>query len=182
MPNRKLHGTTPSLDVLKRIAIYGLLTLVLSAVQCAFFPMLSICSSTPDLILAMLIAIALLDSSAAAAVCAVASGFFIDAIGGGAIALTPLIYVLIVLFISLFSGKVLKSLPAYILLMLPTLLCRAAATYFYIFAAQRSLLGAWVLTDILLPELIWTALCSIPIYFLLKLCSMPLHKHGRFSF
>ena len=77
-------------ELLKRIVIYGLLTLLLGSAQCSFFPLLNICPSTPDLIMGMLLGIILIDSDKSAAVVAVAAGFFIDAIGGGAIALSPL--------------------------------------------------------------------------------------------
>ncbi len=182
MQNNRSRTSVFTPDRLKRILIYGILILLLGCAQCAFFPMLDFVPVTPDLILAMLVAIALLDSQQSAAVTAVISGFFVDAIGGGALAFSPLIYLLTVLIVSFLSAKVLKSFPSFLLLMLPALLCRGIATYLCIFISQRALPALWVFADVLLPELICTALCSVPIYFLLKLCTLPLASHSRFSF
>ncbi len=169
-------------EVLKRVLIYGLLTLFLGCLQCAFFPLLDFVPCTPDLILCMLIAIALLDNEPSAMVCAVGAGFYVDAIGGAGIALSPLVYFIAVILISLFTGKILKSLPSYLLLLLPSLLWRTAATYICIFINSRALPPFAVFKAILLPEVICTAICAIPIYFLLKLCTKPLQTHGKFTF
>ncbi len=182
MRGKRLLSSIFTPDRLKKIGIYSALTLVLGCMQCAFFPMLDFCPKTPDLILAMLVATVLLDSPKSAAIAAVAAGFFIDAIGGGSLALAPIIYLITVLLISLLSGKILNGFASFLLLMLPALLCRGIATYICIFIFQRALPGAWVFLDVLLPEAICTALCALPIYFLVKLCSIPLSKHSRFTF
>ena len=171
-----------SIELLKRLLVYGIATLVLGSLQCAFFPFLDFCPATPDLILTMIIAIALLDSPKSAAICAVACGFFIDAIGGAGIAFSPLIYFLTVLTVSFFTEKILKGLPAFLLLLIPTLLCRAASTYLCIAATYRVLPSASVLTEIILPEAVCTAIFAIPVYFVVKLCNIPLQSHGKFNF
>ena len=179
------RDTNPSLfsqNTIKRVAIYGIITLLLACAQCAFFPLLDICPRTPDLIMGMLLAIALLDGEKSAAVCAVASGFFVDAIGSSFLALSPLIYLVFVAFISVFTKKVLKSLASYLLLLLPMLLYRAAATYLCILITEGGLPAAWVFLDMLLPEAIATGLLCIPVYFIIKLCSRALVSHSRFTF
>ena len=130
----------------------------------------------------MLTAIALLDSNNSAAVCAVAAGFFVDSIGGSGPALSPLIYFLTVLLIGSFTGKMLKSLPSFLLLLLPTLLCRALGTFFGAMAFYRSLPPVWVFTRAILPEALFTLLFAVPVYFLVKLCTVPLKKRGKFTF
>lgn len=169
-------------ELLKRIVIYGLLTLLLGSAQCSFFPLLSICPSTPDLIMGMLLAIVLIDSDKSAAVTAVAAGFFIDAVGGGAIALSPLIYCIFVLFISLFSGKMLTSFASYVLLMIPTLLYRGAATAVCMAIERRAIVSLSELMATVGPELICTAVICLPLYFAVKLCAIPLDTHGKFTF
>ncbi len=171
-----------SQNTVKRILIYGIITLVLASAQCAFFPILDICPRTPDLIMGMLLAIALLDGEKSAAVCAVAAGFFIDALGSSFLALSPLIYLVFVAFISIFTKKVLKSLASYLLLLMPMLVYRAAATYLCILITEGTLPAPWVFVDILLPEAIATGLLCIPVYFILKLCSGALLTHSRFTF
>ena len=166
----------------KRIVIFGIMTLLLGCAQCAFFPMLSICPGTPDLIMGMLLAIALIDGAKSAAVVAVCAGFFMDAIGSYGLSLSPLIYFLFVLFISLFSGKVLKSFASYLLLLIPSLIYRGAATYLCLLLRYLAIPPTSALTQIILPEALTTGLLCLPLYFIVKLCSRPLETHGRFSF
>ena len=47
-------------ELVKRIVIYSLLTLILGSAQCSFFPALSICPATPDLVMGMLLAVLLI--------------------------------------------------------------------------------------------------------------------------
>lgn len=175
-------GNVFSIELLKRILFYGIATLVLGSLQCAFFPFLDFCPATPDLILTMLVAIALLDSPKSAAICAVACGFFIDAIGGSGISLSPVIYFLTIVVISFFTEKILRGLPAFLLLLIPALLCRAVSTYACVAIIERTLPSASVFSGIILPEAICTAILAIPVYFLVKLCSIPLQSHGKFNF
>jgi len=169
-------------EVLKRVLIYGLLTLFLGSAQCAFFPFLDFCPRTPDLILAMLVAIAMLDSESSAAICAVACGFFIDAIGTSGVAISPLIYFATVIVISFFTEKVLKSFPSFLLLLIPALVCRAISTFICAVIADRAFPSFWIIGKVILPEMLCTAIFAMPIYFLLRLCVKPLQKHGRFMF
>ena len=166
----------------RRIVIYGALTLILGCAQCAFFPTLKICPATPDLIMGMLLAIALLDSPRCAAVCAICAGFFIDAVGGSPLALSPIVYLLFTMIISAFSGKVLKSFFSYVLLLIPALIYRAAATYLCFSLHIGAIAPLWSLKEILLPEAVCTAILTLPVYFIVKLCSRPLDNHGRFNF
>ena len=169
-------------ELLKRIVIYGLMTLVLGSAQCSFFPILKICPKTPDLIMGMLLAITLIDSPKSAALTALAAGFFIDAIGGGAISLSPVIYTLFVVFISLFSHKMLSGFASFSILMIPTLFYRAIATVVSIAFENKALLPTSELFAIILPEAMTTAICCLPLYFIVKLCTTPLETHGKFTF
>ena len=178
----KLNSSQQRPEILKRVIIYGLLTLVLGSAQCAFFPLLDFCPKTPDLILAMLVAIALLDSEIAAGVCAVACGFFIDSIGGSGLALSPLIYFLTVVIVCCFTGKILKSFPSFLILLIPMLICKGLATYVRFFIAEGNFPPLWVFAEIILPEIVVTALFALPIYFLIKLCVKPLRSHSKFMF
>ena len=166
----------------RRIIVYGIAVLILGCAQCAFFPMLNICPATPDLIIGMLLAIALLDCPTSTGVTAVCAGFFLDALGGSGIAISPLIYFLYVLMISMFSSKVLKSFFSYVLLLIPTLIYRAAATYLC-FSLR---IAAWApveyITQVIIPEAITTAVLCLPIYFIIKLFSRSFENHSRFTF
>lgn len=169
-------------ELLKRIAIYGLMTLILGSAQCSFFPILKICPKTPDLIMGMLLAITLIDSPKSAAVTALAAGFFIDAIGGGALSLSPIVYTLFVVFISIFAHKMLSGFASYAILMIPTLFYRAAATAVCIALENKTFFSASELFSIILPEALSTAIVCLPLYFIVRLCAAPLETHGKFTF
>lgn len=179
-----LKKSVVSQGIIRRLIIYGLMTLILGAAQCAFFPLLDFCPATPDLIMGMLLAVALLDSQDSAAVCAVPAGFFMDAIGSAGLALSPVIYLLFVLMIGALSRKVLKSFASFALLLIPTVIYRAAATLLLCFVNANAAFppSALIFTDIIMPEMITTGLLCMPIYFIIKFCSGALENHSRFSF
>ena len=179
---RDVNKPSTRQTLLRRIIVYGVLTLILGCGQCAFFPILNICPAVPDLMLGMLVAIALIDGEKSAAVCAVAAGFFIDAVGSSGIALSPLVYVFLVAFISFFTKKMLSSFASYFLLLIPALIYRAAATYICALIAYGEAPGLWILGDVILPEMLTTVLLCLPIYFIVKLCSRIIGNYGRFSF
>ncbi len=171
-------------DILKRIFIYSGLFLILGVLQTAFFPMLSFCPATPDLIIGALAAIALLDGKNAALVCAVAAGFFIDAIGSTSIAASPLFYFIFALIICFMAEKMLKSFPSFLLLLLPSLLYRALMTTATSLLSFSALVGGFFpfLLTVILPEAVITLILCLPLYLLVKLCVKPLEAHGKFTF
>lgn len=168
-------------ELFKRIVIYGLMTLVLGSAQCSFFPILKICPSTPDLIMGMILAVVLIDSERSAAVLAVCAGFFIDAVGGGSLSISPIVYLLFVILIRIFSHKMLTSFASFAILMAPMLIYRAASTAVCLLITSGSLtLGS--IWSVIFPELLCTALLCLPIYAIVKLCTAPLETHSKFTF
>ena len=154
----------------KKILVYGLLLVLLTALQCAFFPALSFLPASPDLLLGALIALTLLeDNRPAVAVTAVASGFLCDALGSTGASFTPLFYLLAVALASLLAEKMLPRFFSFLLLMLPALLLRLG------FSALRAALCGFsplaLFKGLLLPELLLTLLCALPLYPLAFLCA-----------
>ncbi len=169
-------------DIVKRILIYGISTLLLGVAQAAFFPLVSICPTTPDLLIGMLTAIALLDGAPATFVMAVAAGFFIDSISASAILISPIIYFCAAIIAVFFAQKVMRRFASFLLLLIPTLILRAVATYISALISLGELPPSWVFSQIIFPEAICTAIFAIPTYFILKLCTRSLEEHGKFSF
>ena len=169
-------------ELLKRIVIYSLLTLLLGCAQCSFFPALSICPATPDLIMGMLLGVTLIDSEKSAAPLALGAGFFLDAIGGGAIAYLPIFYLLYVLYISFFSHKMLTSFASYAILLLPTLAFRAVSTFVCIALTDGAMPTLARAFGVIYPEMLCTALFCLPLYAIVKLCTAPMQTHGKFTF
>lgn len=168
------------LETSKRIIIFSIATLILGCAQCSFFSVLNICPRTPDLILGLILAVALCDNDRSAMALAVGAGFFIDAIGGGRFALSPLIYFIYAVIISIASQKMLKSFPSFVLLLLPSLLYRAIATTAMTLIYGMPLNGNTVIT--LLLEALCTFILCLPIYPIMALATKPLSTHKRFSF
>ena len=169
-------------EIVKRIVIYGLLTVILGSAQCSFFPILKICPMTPDVIMGMLLGIALIDSPKSAAICALFAGAFIDAVGTSALSLSPVMYLLFVVFIGLFSHKMLSGFASFAILLVPTVFFRAIASTIISSFARGGVMPASELFAIIVPEAICTVICCLPLYFVLKACSIPLETHSKFTF
>ena len=168
------------LETAKRIVIFSIATLILGTAQCSFFSLLKICPRTPDLILGLILAVALCDNPKSAMALSVGAGFFIDAIGGGSFALSPIIYFTYAAIIGAISQKFLKRFPSFVLLLLPSLLYRAVATFLLALLNNGALSSGFIVT--LLLEALCTLILCLPIYPLINLATKPLSSHTRFKF
>lgn len=169
------------LETAKRIIIFSIATILLGTAQCSFFSMLDICPRTPDLLLGLILAAALCDDPRTAMVLSVGAGFFVDAIGGTPLSLSPIIYFAYAVIISLVSQKMLKTFPSFMLLMLPSLLYRAVATTALMLINNGfSFSGGYLIT--LLLEALCTFVLCLPIYPMINLATKTLSTHKKFSF
>ncbi|MBE6546787.1 MAG: hypothetical protein E7668_05045 [Ruminococcaceae bacterium] len=165
--SRRGGGFRP--ELLKRSLIYGLLLLLLTAAQCSFFTGLSFLPATPDLLLGALMALTLLENRPTVAILAIAGGFLCDALGSTGVSFTPLFYLLTVVLAGILAEKMLPRFWSFLLLMLPAALLRMG------YSALRAALGGIsplsILKSSLLPELLLTVLCALPLYALCLLCA-----------
>lgn len=180
--NRRSHEGESRSALGKRVLLYGLLILVVGCAQCGFFAMLSICPATPDLVLGVLVAIALLDSGKVAMVAAIPAGFLMEAIGGSGIALLPIVYLVSVTCIGGIAAKLLPRFLSYAVLMALAALLHSLFTLLQIVIAMGTLPSVGTMAGILLPELFCTFVLSLPLYPLTKLVRIPMTQKGRFSF
>ncbi len=152
----------------KKILVYGVLLLLLTAAQCSFFGGLSFLPAVPDLLLGALMALTLLDHRPTAAVTAVAGGFLCDALGSTGVSLTPLFYLLTVALAGILAEKMLPRFWSFLLLMFPASLLGLG------YSALRAAIGGIsplaILRGTLLPQLFLTILCALPLYPLALLC------------
>ena len=169
------------LDTVKRIVIYSILTVILGSAQCSFFPTLDICPRTPDLIMGLILAVALCDNIKSAMALSVGAGFFIDAVGGGAIAFSPIIYLAYAVIIGLLSQKMLKSFPSYLILLLPSLAYRAIVTFVLSLILGSASFGGGLFLTLLL-EAVSTFILCLAVYPITNLSTKPLRSHKKFSF
>ncbi len=185
-PQRKNRKASPlakvRLETAKRIIIFSIATLILGSAQCSFFPMLDICKRTPDLMMGLILAVALCDGAKSAMILAIGAGFFIDAIGGSSISLSPLLYFIYAAVIGAICDKVMKSFPSFLLLLLPSLVYRALCTSFMCIILGTARINGAFVYDTLVLEMISTFIFCLPIYFIMNLATKPLRTHKKFSF
>lgn len=168
--------------LLRRLIVYGIAIFFIGVLQCSFFSRLSPFGATPDLILSTVCAIALLDNKKAAVICAIAAGYFIDALGATSPSFSALFYLVAATVAILLGEKLIPKLLSFLILMLPMLALRGVGTYLNIWIAVRKLPPLSVLGSMILPELASTLVLCIPIYFLIKLCMLPIGARNKFSF
>ena len=163
-------------ELVKRIVIYGLLIFFLSVAMSSFFANLRHLPATPDLMLGAVLAVAVIDDRRTAAIVAVVGGVAVDSLGGVGISLSPLLYLSVILTVGILSEKMLPRFLSWLILLLPSLLLRALFTLagFWLYTGGGSFSG--IVSGVLLPEMICTLLFSLPLYFLLTLCTLPLKE------
>ena len=179
--NTRSHGIRP--ELLKRVIIYGILILVISSAQCSFFSNLKICPATPDLIIGIVLAVSLLDSTKAAAAVGVSAGFITDALGSaGSFSFSALFYLICAVMLGSVAEKMLPRFLSFLCLLIPAVAFRAVYTAVCICLKIHSLPPISLLTSLILPEIIVTAILCIPLYPIVKLCVIPMNSRSRFSF
>ena len=177
----KNHGVRP--ELIKRVIIYGILVLFIAVAQCSFFAQLDICPATPDLVIGLVIAIALLDSVGAAAAVGVAAGFVTDALGSVASsAFSAVFYLIVAVLLGAFAQKMLPRFMSWLCLIIPALALKAIYTLICLSVSISAIPSLSLIGSVLIPELIVTVILCLPAYPLVKLCVIPMNARSRFSF
>ncbi len=161
---------TARFAVIKRIIIYSIFFFILGIAQCSFFANLSFLSTVPNLVLGALASVALIDSQKSTTVCAIASGFMIDALGGAGISLSPLVYLAIALVCSAIARKMLPSFFSWLIILLSAVLMNALYSFVYILVSFSEISIVETIKSILLPEAVCTFVLSLPIFFITLKC------------
>ncbi len=163
---------------IKRICIYSLLLFLLRIAECSFFERLQILPAAPDLILAALTVVALIDTRETSLLTAIVGGVLTDAVGSTGIYLSPLFYFVLVLILSSFAKKMMKSYLSYLALMPLSILLRALYTF-----GRGALFGNAAVLGILryacLPEAICTAVFCLAVYPITVICVEPLLRDNK---
>ena len=180
---RRRRGSVPTRilqpEFLWRVLSYGLLILILASAECSFFSALRFLPATPDLLLCAVVAVSLLDTRRVSTVFAIGAGFVLDAIGGVGIPLCALLYLTVAAVVGSLGEKMLPRYGSYLVLMIPSILFKE------LFEFLRILLGngrdrVWeIVRHLLIPEAAITAVASLALYFLVKLCMLPFREKRR---
>lgn len=167
--------------VWRKIAVYAPLFFLLGVAQCSFFNNLSFISAVPDVVLGALTAVAMFDTQRTAAVCAIGAGAMIDAMGSSGISLCPVAFLVAALICSEISKKILPSFLSWPLLLIPAALTKSAFTLLniYLMAGAQSI--SVIIKTILLPELIFTLIFSLPLFFIVRPCAHLAQARSKFK-
>ena len=157
----------------KRILIYSLIMFFLSVVECSFFARINFLPATPDLVLVAVTLIAIIDTKETALVCSIIGGVMTDAIGTTGIYLSPVLYLAAAVAICIVSKKMMPRYPSWIATFPVACLMRGAFTLFEIMLFGGNFVFGAVLRYIILPELICTVIFALPIYPIVRLCTLP---------
>ena len=179
---KRLSSSGEKRMVLRRLIVYSIAIFFIGVLQCAFFSRLAPFGATPDLMLCAICAIAMLDNKKSALICAIAAGYFLDALGSTSPSFSALFYLVAATVAVLIGEKLIPQLLSFLLLMLPMLALRAVGTYINLWIAAGMLPSASVILGTIFTEGISTLALCIPIYFLIKLCMIPIGTRNKFSF
>lgn len=177
----KLNAFSPTgekLRILRRIIIFGLVGFFLCILQCSFFSKLKPFGVTPDIVLGSILALSMLDSKKSAAVYAVSTGYFLDAIGATPPSLSPVFYLLAVALLGFISDKMMPRFLSFGTLMLPAVCLRAIFTFISLWISLGVFPPTAYITSVILPEMLSTFIFCLPVYFFIKLCMLPIGSKG----
>lgn len=167
--------------ILRRILIYTPIFFLFGIAQCSFFTELSFISAVPNIVMGTVAAIAFLDSQRSAVICALASGFMIDALGSSGISLSPIAFLAVVLVSSEIAKKILPTFISWLIIILPSAIINSIFTVIRILLITKDLQIVSIFRVILLPELILTIIFSLPIFFIIKICIRFADKKSKFK-
>ena len=125
------------------------------------------------------VAVAMLDSQPSAAICGIGAGFIIDAIGSTGVSFSPLFYLLCGVFCAFLSKKMLPSFLSWVVELAIFSVVKSAFTLANIYYSFSSVPFVSVLLKTLIPEMICTFVVCLPIFFIVKLCMIPIDSKRR---
>ena len=155
---------------------------MLSVAQCSFFSVLKPFGVVPDLILGFVVALSLISTLEESAVVALAAGFTVEALGAPTLSFSALFYLTVAVVIGIAAKKMIPGILSYVALLIPAEVLGAIYTTIMLTMTYGGIPPAAELFGILVPEMIVGAVFSLPIYFIVKLCSIPIETRGRFTF
>ena len=106
------------------------------------------------------------------------TGYFLDAIGATPPSLSPVFYLLAVVVLGFVSEKMMPRFLSFGALMLPTVALRAIFTLVSLWISLGAFPPLVYWGSVILPEALSTFIFCLPVYFLIKLCMIPIGSKG----
>ena len=164
---------------IRRLLVFSPVIFLLAIAQCAFFAQIKLLPAVPNLMVGTVVAIAMLDSQKSAVVCGIGAGFVIDAIGASGLSFSPLFLMLCGAICGIFAKKMLPSFLSWTVNLTVFSIFSAVNTFINVIYRTKDIPALTVLTEILLPEMICTVILCLPIFFIIKLCMIPIDAKRR---
>ena len=164
---------------MRRALVFAPVIFLLAVAQCSFFAQLDFLLAVPDLMLGFVVAVAMLDSEESAAVCGIGAGFVIDAIGASGLSFSPLFYMLAGVLCGILSKKMLPSFLSFTVELAILSVVKSLFTTANILYISKNILFWQTLKSVLVPEIICTFIICLPIFFIVKLCMIPVDSKRR---
>ncbi|MBR2387765.1 MAG: hypothetical protein IKB02_03245 [Clostridia bacterium] len=163
----------------RRLLVFLPAMFILAVAECSFFAQLYFLPATPDLMLGFVVAVAMLDSQHSAAICGIGAGFIIDAVGATGISFSPLFYMLCGAFCAVLAKKMLPSFLSWLVELAIFSVVKGLYTLAGLYYSWSGAPIGTVLLRTVLPEIICTFVICLPIFFIVKLCMIPIDSKRR---
>ncbi|MBO5702562.1 MAG: hypothetical protein J6S71_08990 [Clostridia bacterium] len=167
-----------SSQVLGKILLFALPVFLSGVIQSSFFAASGLFDTTPDLLLISVIGLAIFDGERSGAIAGICAGVLAEAFGSGAYMMFfPLFYMLCGYFFGVVSRIFLnRNFASWLLYMLIGAGLRGLLSVIHSMFSEVDVNLFLIFTEIVIPEYFLTLLCSVPMYFLIRMTVRPFHK------
>lgn len=174
---QKKHGFFSS-QTMGRILLFSLPIFLSGVLQSSFFAASGLFPATPDLLLISVIGLAIYDGEKSGAIAGVCAGVLAEAFGSGAFMMFfPLFYMLCGYFFGVVSRVFLnRNFVSWLLYMLIGSGLRGLLSMIHSMFSETDVNLFLIFTEIVIPEYFLTLICSVPMYFLIRMTVRPFRK------
>lgn len=152
-----------------RVVLTSIFTLAAILMQCSVFPHLRLFGAIPEITVCVLVCTACYENVRFSCILAVAAGFVLDTLGGDGVTVSPVIFLLAVLFTVFLSRRLLgKTFAACALSALAALFAGAVKSVVMLLYKGASPFRTIVLKTAL-PQLLYGGIVFIIVFFIAKL-------------
>jgi cell shape-determining protein MreD len=167
-----------SSQVIGRILLFAIPVFLSGAMQSSFFAASGFFKATPDLLLISVIGIAIFDGERSGAIAGIGAGVLAEAFVSGAYMMFfPLFYMLCGYFFGVVSRVFLnRNFVSWLLYMFIGAGLRGLLSVIHSMFLETDINLFLIFTEIVIPEYFLTLICSVPMYFLLRMTVRPFRK------
>jgi len=160
---------------------FVLLVTVVAVLQVTVFSKYRILGAVPDLMLCTVVCVAFFTGRFAGAITGIGAGFLIEAMGAVGISILPVAYLLCGYLVGHYARAVIpRRFLSYLIYLSVALILRAALTLTYVCLTYAKIDLPAILLQIILPELLTTAIFGCALYAPIRLiCMLPEKKKRK---